>query len=96
MDPDPLDPHYGRLAGSGSVWRDTDPDPGHTNLQNNAIAKEFSVNKLINVDFFHQVLKHFLKTIILHIYFLFESIAWNIGIRIRMEKIWEPGSGSVK
>ena len=44
-DPDPLDPYYGRLAGSGSVWRDTDPDLGHINVQNNAMAKEFCVNK---------------------------------------------------
>ena len=62
-----MDPDYGRLAGSGSVWRDTDPDPGHINVQNNAMAKEFCVNKFINVDFFHQLkflfsfkAKHFL------------------------------------
>ena len=55
VDRDPLDPYYGRLAGSGSVWRDTDPDRGHINVQNNAMAKEFCVNKLIIVDFFHQV-----------------------------------------
>ena len=40
-DPDPLDPYYGRLAGSRTVWRDTDPDPGHINVQNKAMAKEF-------------------------------------------------------
>ena len=45
MDPDPLDPYVRRLAGSGSVWRDTDPDPGHISVQNNAMAKEFCVNK---------------------------------------------------
>ena len=54
MDPDPLDPYYLRLAGSGSVWRDMDPDPRHINVHNNAMAKEFCVNKLINVDFFHE------------------------------------------
>ena len=59
MDLDLLDPHYGRLAGSRSLWRDTDLDPGHINVQNNAMANEFYVNKLVNVDFFLQVLKHF-------------------------------------
>ena len=52
--PDPLDPYYGRLAGSGSVWRDTDPDPGHINMQNNAMAKKFCLNRLIlifNINF---------------------------------------------
>ena len=43
MDPDPLNLHYGRLAGSGSVWRDTDPDPGLINVQSKAMAKEFGV-----------------------------------------------------
>ena len=55
MDPGPLDPYYGRLAGSGAVWRDTDPAPGHINVQNKAMANEFCVNKLIDVDLFHQV-----------------------------------------
>ena len=50
---------YGRLPGSGSVWRDTDPDSGHINVQNNAMAEEFCVNKMINVDCFQLVLKHF-------------------------------------
>ena len=54
VDPEPLDPYYGRLAGSGSVWRDTDPDPGHINVQNKALAKEFCVNKLENVNFFNK------------------------------------------
>ena len=47
-DPDTLDLYYGRLAGSGSVWRDTDPDRGHilVNVQNTAMAKKFCVNKL--------------------------------------------------
>ena len=40
MDLDPLDPYYGRLAGSGSVWRDTDLDPGHVNVKSNAMAEE--------------------------------------------------------
>ena len=31
-DPDPLDPHYRRLSGSGSAWRDTDPDPGDKDM----------------------------------------------------------------
>ena len=44
----------------------TDPDPGQINVQNNDMAKEFCVNKLINVGFFHQVLKHFKKTLLLH------------------------------
>ena len=39
VDPDPLDPYYGRLAGSRSVWRDADLDPGHINAQNKAMAK---------------------------------------------------------
>ena len=55
--PVPLDPYYGRLAGSGSAWRDTDPDPGHINVQNN-VMEEFCVNKLIYVDFFHQIFKY--------------------------------------
>ena len=49
VDPYPLDPFYRRLPGSGSVWRDTGPDPGHINVQNSAMAKEFCVDKLINV-----------------------------------------------
>ena len=73
MAPDALDPYYGRLAGSGSVWRVT--DPGHINAQNNAMTKEFCVNKLINVDFFHQVLKHFFKNNYFTLFFLFQSIA---------------------
>ena len=36
--PDPLDPYYRRLAGSVFVWRDTDLDPGHINVQNNDIV----------------------------------------------------------
>ena len=58
MDPDPLDPYYGRLARSRSVWRDTDPDPGHINVQKKDMAKEFCVNKFKNVDFFNEVLKY--------------------------------------
>ena len=45
MDPYPLDPLCGRLGGSGSVWRDTDPGPGHINVQNNARQKSFFVLK---------------------------------------------------
>ena len=45
LDPDPLDPYYGKLPGSGSVWRDTVPDPGYIQVQNKAITKEFCVNK---------------------------------------------------
>ena len=48
-------------GGSGSVRRDTDPDPGHINVHNTSMAKQFCVNKLINVDIFHQVLKYFFK-----------------------------------
>ena len=32
VDPNLLDPYYGRLAGSGSVWKDTNPDPGLINV----------------------------------------------------------------
>ena len=74
MDPDPLDPYYGRLGGSGSVWRDTDPDLGHINVHNNAVAKEFCGNKLINVDFFHQVLKHLFKNNSFKPFFFLQSI----------------------
>ena len=49
---------------------DPDPDPGHLNVQNKAMAKEFCVNKLVNVDFFHQVLKHFSKTNLIHNFFI--------------------------
>ena len=69
VDPDPLDPYYGRLAGSGYVWRDTDPDPGHINVQNNAMEKDFCVNKMINVDFFTKILNIFLKQLLLHNFF---------------------------
>ena len=64
-----MEPYYGRLVGSGSVWRNTDPDPGHVNVQNKAMAKEVCVNKLVFVDIFHQVLKPFLKNILLHNFF---------------------------
>ena len=46
VDPDPLDPYYGRLAGYRFVWKDADPDPRHINGQNNAMVKKLCVNKL--------------------------------------------------
>ena len=72
--------------------RETDPDPGHINLQNNAMEKEFCVNKFDKCRLFSPSLKT-LKKKFLCTFLLFQSIAQHKKYESILISLDYPGSG---